>query len=155
MKSVEEYIERYRATLQEAIPEEPVWGLGLVSLAGSMKSVFAGLASPLAGVLMRRKGRSKAPGFPMNSVIGVTPTRFIAFEYRPRGTGIKLKKRIVEWPRQQVHVQIVPASSRGLHHVVFTLPDATTYEFELASSFGQYANINNSFYTAIGVSSPA
>ncbi len=48
MKSVEEYVERYRATLQEAIPDEPVWGVGLVSTVGATRGALTGaLASPL------------------------------------------------------------------------------------------------------------
>lgn len=156
MKSVEEYVERYRQTLQEAIPEEPVWGVGLMCTVGATKSALTGaLVSPLAGLIMRRKGANKAKGFPMNSAIAVTPTRFIAFEYRPRATGIKLKRRVVEWPRQQVRLDIVPpAKAKGLHHARFTLPDGDSYELEITRSLGQYQRMNDSFFAAVGLPSP-
>ncbi len=156
MKSVEEYVERYRAVVQEAIPEEPVGGLAMVSTVGATKGVLTGaLASPLVGMLIRRKGANQAKGFPMNSVIAVTPTRFVAFEYRPRGTGIKLKRRIVDWPRHQVRLDVVPpASSNGMHHLRFTLPDGDTYELELLRSIGQYQRMNDSFFAAVGLPSP-
>lgn len=156
MKSVEEYIERYRATLQEAIPEEPVWGVGMVSTVGATRGAMTGaLASPLVGLIIRRKGANKAKGFPMNSVIAVTPTRYIAYEYRPRGTSIKLKRRVVEWPRAQVRLDIVPPpKASGLYHVLFTLPDGDSYELEIGKSIGQYKRMNDSFFAAVGLPSP-
>ncbi len=157
MKSVEEYVERYRATLQEAIPDEPVWGVGLVSTVGATRGALTGaLASPLVGLFIRRKGAAKAKGFPTNTAIAVTPTRFVAYEYRPRGTSIKLKRLVVEWRRDQVRLDIVPPpSSRGMHHVLFTLPDGATFELELAKSIGQYSRLNDSFFAAVGLPAPA
>jgi len=156
MRSVEDYIESYRAALQEAIPEEPVWGLGLLSTVGATKSAMTGFISPLAGMIMRRKGKAKAPGFPTNVVMAVTPSRIIAFGYRPSYTKIKLKKRVAEWPRQSVQAQIVPpAKARGLDHALFRFPDGSAVELEIARSFAKYSGINDSFYHALGLAVPA
>jgi len=156
MKSVEEYIESYRVALQQAIPEEQVWGVGLLATVGATKSAMTGFISPLAGMIMRRSGKRKAPGFPMNVAVAVTPTRIISYSYRPSYSKIKLKKRIAEWPRHATQVQIVPpAKPRGLDHASFRFPDGTSVELEIARSLGKYTALNNSFYGALGFAVPA
>ena len=155
MKSVEEYIETYRAALQAAIPDEQVWGVGLLSTVGATKSAMTGFVSPLAGMIMRRKGKNKAPGFPMNVAVAITPSRIISYAYRPSYTQIKLKQRVAEWPRHAVQVQIVPpAKARGLDHALFQFPDGSSVELEITRSFGKYVGLNSTFYGALGFALP-
>lgn len=145
----------YRATLQEAIPQEQVWGIGLLSTVGAAKSMMMGFISPLAGVFVRRKGRKMAPGFPLNVAIAVTESRIIIYGYRPSYTKIKLKRRVAEWPRHGVQVRIVPSPKpRGLDHAVFHFGDGSQIELEITRSFGKYTGLNASFYGALGFALP-
>jgi hypothetical protein len=155
MKSVEDYVENYRAALQEGIPDEQVWGFGLMSTIGATKSTMTGMISPLAGMIMRRSGKKKAPGFPTSVVVAVTPSRIISYSYRPSYSRIKLKKRIAEWPRHATYVQIVPPTkARGLDHALFQFPDGSSVELEVARTFGKYTSMNQSFFTALGLAAP-
>jgi hypothetical protein len=154
---MQEYAQQYHAVLQHAIPEEQVWGFGMLSTVGSMRGGMVGVfASPLVGWLIRRQGRKKAVGFPPNVLVAVTPTRIISFAYRPARTSVRLKGKVAEWHRQTVHVQFVaPSSSRGYPHVLFSFANGTSVELEVPTSFGQYASMNDSFYTALGFSPPS
>ena len=151
MKSVEEYVASYRDAVQAQVPDEQVLAVGLVSNVGATKSAFVGLASPLVAMFTRRSGRRLAPGFPMNAMVALTPTRIICFAYRPRGTSLKPTKRIVEWPAAQVRTSIVPATTeRGLDHVVFELADGQRYELELTGGIGRYRGLNDPFRALVG-----
>ena len=91
----------------------------------------------------------------MNVAMAITPSRIIGYAYKPRSSGIKLKKRIAEWPRHSVHVQIAaPQKARGFPHVIFGFPDGSRIELEIPQSFGQYSRMNNSFYVALGFVPP-
>lgn len=151
MKSVEQYIEIYRSLVQEQVGDEQVLAVGVLGLPGSMKGTLVGAASPLAGWLMRRKGKKKAPGFTLNCVMAVTPTRLISYDFRPRGTKIRLKKKLAEWQRSQVRVEM---GDKGLQQqLTFIMSDGSTVELEGRRSFGQYDKLNDPFYAALGATS--
>jgi hypothetical protein len=149
--NMDKYIQKYTASIQAAIPDEQLWGFAMLSTVGATKSAFVGLVSPLAGVLMRRKGRGQAAGFPMNVIAAVTPTRILVHGYRPKGTSIKVGKRVAEWHRSQVQVQVFPPAGKGLEHVVFAFADGSRVELEMPGSFGPYTDLNQSFYPALGL----
>lgn len=146
MKSLEQYLANYQQAAEAEIPEEPVLAIGMLSVVGSTKSVLTGLVSPLIGILQRNKGRKLAPGFPNNVLIAVTPARLIAFEYRPTTSSVKIKRRVLEYLRRDVRVELVPpASTRGLQHLRFWLPDGNTPELELPRGIGRSGELNDPF----------
>ena len=151
MKSVEQYNEMYRQSLQAAVPDEQVLCAGILCRPGSMTGTLVGAsASPLIGMIIRARGKKKAGGFPMNCVMAVTPTRLITFEYRPKGTRIKVKKKVVEWPRHMVRVA-AGEERRMSRQIFFAFPDGTSMELEAPRSFGRYDRFNDAFYHALGL----
>ena len=152
MRSVEQYVEKYRATVQAHVPEEQVYAVGMLTPPGTMKSVLVAQASPLAGMIMRRKGRKASGGFPMNVLMAVTPTRLITFGYKPKGFKIKVKERLTEWPRQHVAVQY---GERGIsQRLIFRFSDGNSIELDALRSLGQYDRMNDPFFAALGLASP-
>ena len=153
MKSVEQYIEAYRSMVQSEVGDEQVLAVGVLGLPGSMKGTLVGAASPLAGWLMRRKGKKKAPVFTMNCLMAVTPTRLISYDFRPRGTKLRIKKQLAEWQRSQVRVEL---GDKGLQQqLMFRLADGSTFELDGRRSFGQYDKMNDPFYQALGATEVA
>ena len=149
MKSVEQYVEIYRSAVQEQLPEEQVIAVGMLTPPGTMKSVLVGQASPLIGMIMRRKGKKASGGFPMNVLMAVTPTRLVTFGYKPKGTKIKVKDRLTEWPRRHVRVELGKGGiSQRLH---FTFSDGQTIELDALRSVGQYDRMNDPFFASLGL----
>ena len=150
MKTLEQYLTTYHQAVQAAVPDEQVLAFGILSLVGSTKSAFIGVVSTLAGVLQRRKGRKLAPGFPTNVIVAVTPTRLLAFGYRPSGRSLKMKRIVMACLRRDVRVELIAtASERGLHHVRFWLPDGSAPELELLRGLGRYEDVNQPFVRAL------
>jgi len=151
MRSAEQYQEMYRAAAQKVVPEEQVLCFGLLTLPGAMKNVMMGAAgSPLIAMIMRRKARKKAGGFPNNTLMAVTPTRLVSFEYVPRNTKIKIKKKVADWPRAAVRV--AAGEKRKLsQQLFFAFPDGTSMELDAANGFGRYGGFNDPFYAALGL----
>jgi len=151
MKSIEHYMELYRAAAQKAVPEEQVLCFGLLTLPGAMKNVVMGAAgSPLIAMIMRKKAKKKAGGFPNNTLMAVTPTRIVSFEYVPRGTKIKIKKKVADWPRAAVRV--AAGEKRKLsQQLFFAFPDGTSMELDASGGFGKYDGFNDPFYAALGL----
>lgn len=150
MKSVEHYTEMYRAAAQKAVPEEQVLCFGLLTLPGAMKNVMVGQASPLIAMILRKKAKKKAGGFPNNTLMAVTPTRLVSFEYVPRGSKVKIKKKVADWPRGAVRV--AAGEKRKLsQQLFFAFPDGTSMELDAAGGFGRYDGFNDPFYAALGL----
>jgi hypothetical protein len=140
----------YRAAAQQAVPDEQVLCFGLLTLPGAMKNIMVGQASPLIAMIMRKKAKNKAGGFPQNTLMAVTPTRLISFEYVPRGNKVKIKKKVVEWPRAAVRV--AAGEKRKLsQQLFFAFPDGTSMELDAANGFGRYDGFNDPFYAALGL----
>jgi hypothetical protein len=149
MKSVETYVEMYRTAAQAAVPEEQVHAVGVVSRKGATKSMLIGQVSPLIGMIMRRRAKTKAQGLPLNMLMAVTPTRIIPFEYKPKGRSIRVGQRCAEWPRSMVYVEL--GASGVSRQLTFRFPDGGTIELEGARSVGQYDHMNDGFYAALGL----
>ena len=151
MKSIEHYMELYRAAAQKAVPEEQVLCFGLLTLPGAMKNVVMGAArSPLIAMIMRKKAKKKAGGFPNNTLMAVTPTRLVSFEYVPRGNKVKIKKKVADWPRAAVRV--AAGEKRKLsQQLFFAFPDGTSMELDASGGFGKYDGFNDPFYAALGL----
>jgi hypothetical protein len=149
MKSVEQYVEMYRSTVQAAVTEEQVLAVGIMTPPGTMKSVLVSQGSPLIGMIMRRKGKKASGGFPMNFLMAVTPTRLITFGYKPRGTKIKLEERLTEWPRRHVRVEL--GQSGMSQRMRFTFSDGQTIEADALRSLGQYDRMNDPFFASLGL----
>ena len=150
MRPVEEYVEMYRSAAQAAVPEEQVYAVGVLSRRGATKNVLIGSVSPLLGLIMRRRAKTKAQGLPANVLIAVTPTRLIPFAYTPRGTRIKLGARCAEWPRSLVRIEAGTDGSLT-RQLTFHFPDGGTIELEGLRGMGQYQRMNDAFYAALGL----
>jgi hypothetical protein len=61
-------------------------------------------ASGLAATLALRSGRKKAGGLPMNVIVAATDDAVYVFDYKPKGTGIKIKDTVAVWDRGSVRV---------------------------------------------------
>ncbi|MCU1396340.1 MAG: hypothetical protein JWM34_4768 [Ilumatobacteraceae bacterium] len=152
MKSIQNHIENYRNTVQAAWPHEQILAVGIFSRSGAMKSLAIGQISPLAGMVMRSSSKKRANGLPQNVVMGITQTRLLTFQYKPRGTSIRLKKMVAEWPWQAVRVEA--GTGRQERQLYFHLADGSTVQLENLRSFGQYSHLNDPFYAALGLAIP-
>lgn len=136
----EKYRQKYLAAVSKHLGE-PAEQVGMFTQPGGMGSALTAQMSPLAGTLMRREGRKKTGGMPMNVIIGLTADQVHVFSFKPKGTSIKLKDTVVTWPRAQVRVE--PAGDGTLaNRFRFHLPDGETIELDSnkmpgASDFNQ------------------
>jgi len=153
MKSVQHYLEMYRSAAQNAVPDEAVLAVGLVTRPGATKGVLVGQVSPVVGMMMRHSGKKKSGGFPLNALMAVTATRLISFEYRPRASKVKILAKVAEWHRGAVWVE--PGHTGIGNQIFFHLADGSTVELEGLRSIGQYDAMNNPFYAALGLLTPA
>ena len=99
----EKYRVKYVAAVQPHVEGE-VRAVGLFSQPGTMGAAVASQASPLVSTIMRILGKSKAGGLPMNVIIAATDDSVYAFDFKPRGTGVKIKDTAAVWDRGSVQV---------------------------------------------------
>jgi hypothetical protein len=149
MATTEEYLARYVAAAAAHL-DEPIAAVGMCSRPGSMGNAMAYQVSPLWAMLRDRKAKQASGGLPRNILVAVTPTRLVAFEYRPKGTGIKLKDRCGEWPRAGLVVQ-ADAPGTLTQRIRLDWPDGTTLELDASRGIGKHADLNGPFLAALGV----
>ena len=99
----EKYRAKYLAAVQAHV-EGAARAVGMFSRPGSMGAALLSQASGLAGTLALRSGQKKAGGLPMNVIIAVTDESVYVFDYKPKGTGIKIKDTVAIWDRGSVRV---------------------------------------------------
>lgn len=116
------YRERWLMEVAPRVEGEPL-AVGVFSRAGSMGSFGLGKVSPLAGMIKRGLEKGKTDNLPVNFVVAVTADRVYVFDYKPRGTSIKVKDPIRIWDRDQVHVHRTPVKVGAM---------SSTYQVELA-----------------------
>jgi len=131
--SVEELLEMCKLAVQTATPGQPVRAVGILGRAS-------------------RKPRA-ARGFPQNVMMAVTPTRLMSFEYKPRPNRIKIVRKVADWPRSVVDIEVEPGQ-RG-RVLRFRLIDGTNVELAHPISGEQDDQINASFYAALGIARSA
>lgn len=82
--------------------------VGTFTRSGSMGSFGLAKVSPLAGAIKRQIDKGKSDGLPLNFVVAVTDQQVYVFDYKPRGTSIKVKDALRVWNRDQVRVHRTP-----------------------------------------------
>lgn len=97
--------------------------VGTFSRSGSMGSFGLGKVSPLAGVVKRQMDKGKADGLPQNFVVAVTDEQVYVFDFKPRGTSIKVKDALRVWNRNQVHLHRTPVKIGAM---------SNTYQVDIA-----------------------
>ena len=118
----EAYRERWLMEVAPRVEGEPL-AVGVFSRAGTMGSFGLGKVSPLAGLVKRGIEKGQTANLPVNFVVAVTADRVYVFDYKPRGTSIKVKDPIRIWDRDQVHVHRTPVKVGAM---------SSTYQVELA-----------------------
>src|SRR5512142_565364 len=99
MKSVEEFVQEYRATVQAAVPDEEVLAVAVLSRPGAMAGTIGAQVSGGFWLLNKMIGKRKSAGLPTNVVLGVTPTAVHVFGFAPKMSSIVLKQQAAVWPR--------------------------------------------------------
>ena len=148
MKSIEEYVEQYMAIVQEAVPDEQVLAVAMLSRPGSMGAVLLRRASMAAAVVANHGGKDASGGLPLNVVVGLTATRVLAFDYKPKMTSIKLKGLAAEWTREGL--QVSTATGTLATRVSFTWPNGSLIQLDSNRSVGTYNQMNDGFLAALG-----
>jgi len=143
MKSVDEYAQQYREIVQAEVSDEPVAAVGVLCRPNGLISAVAP-----GGVIMRMIGKKKSGGLPMNVLVGVTPTRVLFYDFRPRMTSIKLKKLVRTLPRQGLQVTV--SAGNLATRLTFATPDGESFELDSNKSVGQYDRINHGLIEALG-----
>ncbi len=118
--------EQYRDNQMMAVApfvQGEVLAVGTFSRSGSMGAMGLGQISPLAASIKRRMDKSKTDGLPQNFVVAVTEHHVYVFDFKPRGTSIKVKEPLRVWDRDQVHVHRTPVKVGAM---------SNTYLVELA-----------------------
>jgi hypothetical protein len=82
-------------------------------------------------------------------MMAVTPTRLMSFEYRPRPNRIKILRKVADWPRSVVDVEVEPTGDGEL--LRFKLIDGTNIEFQRPNPRDEHERLNASFYAALGI----
>ena len=152
VQSVEHYVEKYRAVVQEAVPEEQVLAVAVLSRPGSVGAALAAQGSGLAYLGMNKHGKNASGGLPMNVVVAATATRIIAFDFRPKMTSIKLKGRAAEWPREGL--QVTAERNTLATRLTFAWSNGAAVQLDSNRSIGQYNRMNDAFMAALGCAVP-
>lgn len=118
----EAYRERWMMEVAPHVHGE-LLAVGAFSRAGTMGSFGLGKISPLAGMIKRGADRAKADNLPQSFVVGVTADHVYVFDYKPKGTSIKVKNVLRRWDRDQVHIHRTPVKVGAM---------SNTYQVELA-----------------------
>jgi hypothetical protein len=118
----EAYRERWMMEVAPHVQGE-LLAVGVFSRAGTMGSFGLGKVSPLAGMIKRGMEKGKTDNLPQSFVVAVTADRVYVFDYKPRGTGIKVKDPLRVWDRDQIHVHRTPIKVGAM---------SNTYQVELA-----------------------
>jgi hypothetical protein len=148
MTSVDHYAERYRQTVQEALPGEQVLAVGILSRPGSMGAAITAQVSDVGFAIGNLFGKRKAPGLPVNVAVAVTPTRLVAFGFTPKMTSIKLKGQVAAWDRRGLSVEVRPGSLAT--RLILRFADGTVVELDSNRNIGQYQALNDRFLAALG-----
>jgi hypothetical protein len=118
--------EKYREAQMMAVAphvQGELLAVGTFSRSGSMGAMGLGQISPLAASIKRRIDKGKTDNLPQNFVVAVTAEQVYVFDYKPRGTSIKVKDPLRIWPRDQVRVHRQPVKVGAM---------SNTYQVDLA-----------------------
>ncbi|HMQ26330.1 MAG TPA: hypothetical protein PKA98_10115 [Acidimicrobiales bacterium] len=118
----EAYRERWMMEVAPRVEGE-LLAVGVFSRAGSMGAMGLSQISGLASLVKRGMDKAKTDNLPQSFVVAVTPERVYVFDYKPRGTSIKVKDPLRIWDRDQVHVHRAPVKVGAM---------TNTYAVELA-----------------------
>lgn len=118
--------EQYRDNQMMAVApfvQGQVLAVGTFSRSGSMGAMGLGQISPLAASIKRRMDKGKSDNLPQNFVVAVTDQQVYVFDYKPRGTSIKVKDPLRVWDRDQVRIHRAPVKVGAM---------SNTYQVDLA-----------------------
>jgi hypothetical protein len=99
--------DKYRARYLAAVDghvEGEARAVGMFSRPGSMGAALMSQGSALASTIARLSGKKKSGGLPMNVIVAATNDSVYVFDYKPKGTGIKIKDTVAVWDRSAVRV---------------------------------------------------
>lgn len=142
-----DWVQKMRELAQDQVPE-PVIAASILQPAGAWGAMGAGRISPLAGMLMRKKGNDAAGGLAKSGVfssrqalVAVTADRLYAFNAKPSGRKWKVLDSAGSWSRDDVTVTKTPGklatkvvldvASTGEH---FELEASTVYDRGVSST---------------------
>jgi hypothetical protein len=140
MADVEKYRQKYLQVVSERVGE-PVEAVGIFSRPGSMGSMFLGQLSPLASMVKSKMGKGASGGLPQNVVIGVAADKVFVFEYKPKGTSIKLKDPIAVFERAAMRAEVLNQGTMATR-VRFHLPNGDAIELDSNRMPGSSSDFN-------------
>lgn len=141
MRSIETSTERFRQTVQAAVPDEPVIALAVLSRVGGIAGGLDRRTSvpTVAGKLIRR--------FPVRSrddvVVAATPTRLVAFHAGASRSSVDLRGKIDEWRREGTSVSVSQGSAP--RRLTFTFADGTVTQLEHQRRHGVTHDLTETF----------
>ncbi len=145
---IDAYRTRYHEAVQAAC-DQPVEAIAVLTRPGAIGNVLTSQFSGLLYLLKERSAKKKGGGLPRNVIAALTPTSVELFDYRPRGTGIKLRAKVATWARAGLRIEAdTPGPMSQRLHV--TLPDGTTLDVDSARGMGS-SEMNGPFLRALGV----
>lgn len=118
--------EQYRDNQMMAVApfvQGQVLAVGTFSRSGSMGAMGLGQISPLAASIKRRMDKGKTDNLPQNFVVAVTEQQVYVFDFKPRGSSIKVKDPLRVWDRAAVRVHRTPVKVGAM---------SNTYQVDLA-----------------------
>jgi len=148
MKSVEEYAAAYREIVQQAVPEEQVLVVGVLSRPGSLGTAMLMQVSGAAAMFKNKSGKSASADLPMNVVVAATPTRVLFFDFKPKMMSIKLKGLVREITRTGLSITVEPGTAAT--RVTFQCGDGSAFQLDSNRSIGQYNKMNDGLLAELG-----
>jgi hypothetical protein len=144
----EKYRSKYLATVQPHVEGE-ARAVGMFSRPGSMGAALLSQGSALASTLALRSGKKKAGGLPMNVIVAATDDSVYVFDYKPKGTGIKIKDTVAVWDRGSVRV--APAEEGTLaDRLVIQLGDGEAIQLDSNKMPGFKSEFNEPLIRMLG-----
>jgi len=106
----EKYHQKTVDLIQQAVPE-PITTAAVFQRKGQMGAILTGGFAAGAGLVAHGDAKKAAPGFPENTILGVSATQLYAFKVKA-GFSWKLKEPVGIWDRSAVQITATPARPR-------------------------------------------
>ena len=126
MGMAEKYHQKNVELIQQAVPE-PITTAAIFQRKGQMGANLTGGFAAGASLVAHGDAKKAAPGFPENTILGVSATRLYAFKVKP-GFSWKLKEPVGIWDRSAVQITATPGKATA--QLRFDFGDGAIAELE-------------------------
>ncbi|WP_052666768.1 hypothetical protein [Nitriliruptor alkaliphilus] len=127
----------YTDVLQKHVGATSIQVIGCLSQPGSLAGAALAKVSGAGFLANRAAGNKKAGGdLPTNVMVAVTDDAIHLFDFRPKGSSIKVKDEVAVWPRATTRVHSAKEGTLATRLVIDLEHERHTIELDANAPFG-------------------